>query len=255
MKRLLLVLTLLAMPSAAFAQAGVPVHDAPSFAMQVKAWATQAKTELQQLAYWAQQAKNMVDLLSWQNLMSTVLGEGVGGEFEGLLKSADGLYQDTNGLINSISAKRYQLSSELDALMLPGSMDQMTPEQIVALVKRYSTFFGNDTAQARAIQAEGIAMQAIAADAAKRGLAQSDRSVSALSATQALSHIAVGISSQLQTTNYTLGTMATQFSDQIMDETIQRNVAETLSKRNAEAMRQWTSNVGKADQSPVTWGR
>lgn len=254
MRSLLLVLALIAAPSAAFAQ-GVPVHDAPSFAMQVRAWAKQAAVEAEQLGRWAQQAKNMVDLLSWQNLMSTVLGEGVGGEFEGLLKSADGLYQDTNGLINSISAKRYQMSSELDSLMLPGSMDQMTPEQMVALVRRYSTFFGNDTAQARAIQAEGIAVQAIAADAARRGLAQSDKSVSALSATQALSHIAMGISSQLQTTNYTLGTMAMQLSDQVMDETIQRNVAETLSKRNADAMRQWTSSVGQAGQSPVTWGR
>lgn len=241
-------------PGTAFS--AVPVTDSAKIAQDAKWYAVQATREIEQLSRWAEQINNLTQMLTLQNLASTVLGEGMGGEFSALANSATGLYQNTSRLIGSVQAKEYQLQGELNMLMLPANVSNMTGQQMLALAQRYRTFFANDTITARAIQAEGIALQNRMHQEAMRGVAQSDRSRSALSATQALTHVAGAIASQMETQNLALGTLAMNLESAHADEITRENVAAEMNRRNAEKMREWsTANAAKTELSPIYWGR
>ena len=256
MRLLAAIFAVLIAVSPGTANAVVQTADAVSISQNAKWYAVQATREMEQLARWAEQINNLTSMLTLQNLASTVLGEGMGGEFSALANSATGMYRNTSSLIGNLQAKQYQLQNELNSLMLPANVSSMTGQQMMALAQRYRTFFANDTITARAIQAEGIALQNQVQQEAMNGVRQSDRSKSALSATQALTHVAGAISSQLHTQNMALGTLAMNIESAHADEITRENVGAEMNRRNAEKMREWSvGNAARTEISPVYWGR
>lgn len=244
----------IAMPSPSVAQ--VAVKDVPAFKQRAIEFADAQANRVETLARWAEQINNMVELVTLQNIAKTALGEGMGPEFARLAVSTQGLYQKTSQLIGNVSTKQMELQSEFDSLLVPGGLENMTPQQLFAMVHRYRAFFSADTIQARAIHSEGIALQEALHREAMNGVAQSDRSVSALSATQSLSHIAGAIASQLQTTNYTLGKFALEFAALNGVQMAGENVMQEVTRRNNEHMKEWLARKpAQTKQSPIRWGR
>ena len=238
------------------ADAVIPVTDHAAIVASAKQYAMQAAREVQQLGYLASQLNNLVEMVRLDNLASTILGEGMGGEFSQLMQSAQGLYQETSALVTNVQTKRLRLQQELDQLMLPENLSQMSPTQLLGVLQRYREFFGNDTMQARAVQAEGIDLQAKILRETANGVRQSDRSRSALSAVQSGNHILAAVSSQLETMNYSVGTMAMTQQNEIMKKYAEANVQAEMERKNSEAMNGYLAKAPvRTNVSPVNWGR
>lgn len=238
------------------AHALIPVADHALIVQNAKQYAMQAAREAEMLGYFASQLNNLVDMVRLDNLASTILGEGMGGEFSQLMHSAEGLYQNTSALVTNVQTKRLRLQQELDQLMLPENLSQMSPTQLLSVLQRYRDFFGNDTMQARAIQAEGIDLQSKLLRETTNGVRQSDRSRSALSAVQSGNHILAAVSSQLQTMNYSLSTMAMTQENEITAKYAEKNVQAEMERKNSEAMRGYLAKAPvRTNVSPVNWGR
>lgn len=232
------------------AEAAIPVVDQ----LLAAAHAKELAQMLKDTAMFAQQLKAVTDMLTLQNIAGLVLGEGPGQDFSNLMTGVEGLYSNTQGLIYSVTTKQQRLTDELMSLM-PGSMEGMSMQQIFQLANRWKTAFQDDTIEARRLEIEGLRVQSKLREAAMRGVVQADRSRSAVSATQSLSHIAGAMSGQLDTLNTTLSKMAQTEANQVLDEKIAAETMDQIRKKDLDSLRQLVrSRPGVARMNPLNWG-
>lgn len=194
-------------------------------------WVQQIQNGVKELAYWAQQIKLMVDLITLQNIMNTVLGEGLGTTFTELLDSAQTLYDSGAGAFYSIQNLQGRLTNEMSLFLPPpGGYDSMTLDAMLYRAKRISEYTTKTNAAAAMWQARAIDKANLALAQAQEGAAQSKRAVSAVSATQAAAHILTAMSLQLDAIGRTSGLLATNIEAELM----RRNTSEAMVQAQAD---------------------
>ncbi|QNT71469.1 hypothetical protein [Defluviicoccus vanus] len=250
--RLLATVSLLALASCpVFAQ--IPVTDAGANT----SLATQIAQGVEELASWAQQLEQMVKLVTLQNIAGEVLGDAVGGEFTDLVNAATDLYNDANGLYGSVTSKVGQWQSEIGVFMPPpGGYGEMSTWDLIAKARQMQRLLTQGTAQAQLAQSKLIDRQAAYMREAMAGGAQADRARSAVSATQAASHILAAQAAQLNALNNTLGTLATSIEMKILTDEGRLQSAREMQRKDIEAERN-VINAGAAQMrsNPLQWGR
>lgn len=228
---------------------GIAVHDNASLAHQVAQGA-------KELGQWAQQIKAMVELLSIQNAMNTLLGEGLGDDFTALTGAAQDLYSDYNGLYYAAVGKPMEIQSQLGIFMPPsGGYTAMSLPQMLDKARGIQRLIATNTARAQLMQSQALERQQVFMKQAAAGGAQADRARSAVGATQALAHIAGAQAAQLQTLNQTVGSLALHLENKTLFENNQGEIYNEQRKRDIENMRLQSEHPGEMQISPVEWGR
>ncbi len=168
-------------PAVAYAE--IPVVDMTANASLV----SQISNQLEMISNLATQVSSLASLVSLAQVASTALGDTVSPELGQMFSDATTAYNRSNQAYGSIMAVPDNVDRELALFSPPpAGWGSMTTPQLIDRANRIRKLTADTSAAAVSRQAADVEMRAERAMAAARANGMADRSISALSATQAV---------------------------------------------------------------------
>lgn len=235
-----------------YASAQVPVIDATANASLI----TQIGHQVSMLSSLAQQITQLTDLVSLATVASTALGDTVSPELGQLFSSMQGAYTQTNKAYGSILAVPSNIDRELALFQPPaGGWESMSTPQLLQRAQQIRKLTAGTNAASVARQADALERRLEIAAQAARANGMADRSISALSATQA-------VAQQMRVTSQILAEIEESNND-IAANIAMRNQQDLSDKDIVDGIRnlgrdEWKkmvqSGAGKPMNSVLEWG-
>lgn len=252
-KHLLLAsIALCAISAPHYAKSVIPVNDASANT----SLASQLAQQVQMVASMAQQVTSLTNLVSLATVASTALGDTVDPAMSGLFNSLQDAYGRSMQAYGSIMSAPERINQQL-ALFQPPSQGwgSMTFPQLVQRAKQIQQLTLGTNSAAVSAQADALQRRVDIARQAAIANGMADRSISALSAAQA-------VAQQMRVTGQILGNieesnqqMATIIAEKASGEEAMRQAAFEMQMKDSLARHQQADAVaGQMQSNPLLWG-
>lgn len=230
----------------------IPVTDVAAEA----ALSTQIAHQLEMITYLSEQLSALGNLVSLSVVASTALGDTVSPELNALFSSMQDAYSSTNKTYGSLMAVPGRVDSELSLFEAPpAGWSSMTTSQLLARAQQIRKLTAGTNSAAVARQADVIERRAEIAAQAARANGMADRSVSALSATQAVAQqmrVSGQILAQIEEHN---SDIATSLAEKVSQDQTDKGITDGLRQMGKDAWKRMVDTGPERPKlSPLKWG-
>lgn len=240
---------ILASPLNNSAKAQVIVEDPAAIAHL----ATTIENNLEQLRSLAIQIQHLAQMTDLAVVAGTVLGDSVSPEMTGIF----GDLQNTYGVLNRTYGSVMRVPAQVDQdLALFEGLDQLSFPELVARARRLRQLTAGTSSASLANSADIIEMRARIAAQQARANGMADRSVSALSATQAAAQQLRVVSQQLDMVERNTASIDASIALRQAEEAAQVEMRKVMRDRDTAAMNALIEGgPGSMTSNPIAWGR
>lgn len=254
MKKLLITLAVSGcvawpLPSSA---TGIPVVDVVANGLAVKALAQDLKTYAEVM----QQVYYLTKLADLSTLASTVLGDSMNPELAELFDSGQAAFNNTQKAYGGVMGAPTHIDNQLALFREPaGGWASLTPQQMISRLNRMNDLTKGTSSASVATAAESLERKIEREKAMTKATGMADRSVSDLSATQALAQQLRVLQATMEAAEDANQRIATQLAMKEENERAEREIRDAISDndRNARAA---TIAYGPVEPSTsvLNWG-
>lgn len=237
--------------AATYCYSQIPVTDALAEASLT----TQIAHQLEMITYLSEQLAALGNIVSLATVAGTTLGDTVSPELSRLFSDMQSAYSSTNKTYGSLMAVPSRIDRELSLFEEPaGGWDSMSFPQLVKRAQDIRKLTAGTNSASVARQADLIERRTQIAAQAARANGMADRSVSALSATQAVAQqmrVSGQILSQIEQTNADIS--ANIASKTTQDET-DKGISDGLRQMGVDAWKRMIeTRPSKPTLEPLKW--
>lgn len=229
----------------------IPVTDALAEASLT----TQIAHQLEMITYLSEQLAALGNLVSLATVAGTTLGDTVSPELSRLFSDMQAAYSSTNKTYGSLMAVPSKIDNELALFEEPpGGWDSMSFPQLVKRAQDIRKLTAGTNSASVARQADLIEQRARIAAQAARANGMADRSVSALSATQAVAQqmrVSGQILAQIEQTN---ADISANIASKTTQDEADKGIADGLRQLGVDAWKRMVeTRPSKPTLEPLKW--
>jgi hypothetical protein len=230
-------------------RAQIIVED-PSAISQLIVGINNQLTMIRQFADQLNQLMYQTDLAT---IAGTMLGESVDPNMTALANNLQNTYAAVSRAHNSIMREPGNIEAEL---ALYQNLDQLSFPQLVARARMLQRRVAGTSSASLANSANNIELRSIIADQQARANGMADRSVSALSATQAVAQQLRTASLQLELIERNSASIDANIAQQQAQQEMEREAIEVIAQRDQAAMQAMIgAGASRPQHNPITIGR